>query len=136
MGVIKYLVGLLLFSLLACSGPIDVGPGLAKVSHQFSEAMRWRDYLGAAHFLQQDLRSTFLEQFQRDEDLYIVESRIININLNKADGTAEADYLLEYYRLPSSRVKKWRWLQQWQLCRGKITQPGIWQIINAPPPLP
>jgi hypothetical protein len=120
----------------ACTRPIDVGPGLDDYCDQFSKAMRWKDFIGAGNFVRQDVRSAFLDQFQEDEDLNVVDSRIVNFNLNIDQQTAEADYLLEYFRLPSMQVKKWKWKQQWELHQPKALKTAIWHIVNAPPPVP
>lgn len=132
--IITFLAALLFLS--ACTGPMDTGPGLPAISSQFSEAMRWQDYLGAGNYLQTDIRSAFLDQFEQDEDLHVIESRIVSVELNAETGMVEADYRLEYYRLPSMRVKKWQWSQQWQLQSQKGLKSGIWLITNPPPPLP
>ena len=127
---------LLLCFLSACLAPIDVGPGLAKISQEFSESMRWQDYPSAAAYLQQDIRDAFLKQFREDEDLHVVDSRILSVDLHKNEGWADAEYVLEYYRLPSTRIKKWRWEQHWRLIKEKLTKPGVWLIENAPPAFP
>lgn len=126
----------LLMFLSACSGPLDTGPGLPAISKQFSEAMRWQDYIGAGFSLHEDVRGAFLDQFQQEVDVRVVESRIVSIELDAATKTAEADYRLEFYRLPSMRVKEWQWNQQWQLQQQKSLKSAVWQIVNPPPPLP
>ena len=128
---------LLLASLLtACLGVIDLSPGLDKISQGFSEAMRWQDYPNAANYLQPAVRGAFLKQFEEDEDLHVVGSRILSINMHQGGLEADTVYLFEYYRLPSSRIKKWRWEQQWRLVQEKATKPGVWLIENEPPVLP
>ncbi len=122
--------------LTACLGPVNVGPGLDKISQGFSESMRWRDFPNAATYVHLDVREAFLEQFTEDEDLHVVESHILSIDMYQHEGRADAVYVLEYYRLPSSRIKKWRWEQQWRLIQQKVTKPGVWLIENEPPPLP
>ena len=136
MRFIAYVLFLALLFLPGCTKPIDTGPGLAVIGEQFSEAMRWQDYIGAANFLQQDVRTAFLAQFEQDEDLHVVESRIVSVEFNTDDGTATADYRLQFYRLPSMRVKKWQWSQRWQLSRQKMLETNSWQIVNSPPALP
>ena len=103
---------LLLLSLTACSGTFDQKPELTDLGEHFSEAMRWQDYIGAGRHLQEAVRRQFLDQFQLDEDLRIVESQVLDVELNEEVGTAEVDYRMQYYRLPSMRVKKWQWRQQ------------------------
>lgn len=129
----RFLSLLFLLLLSACASPINIGPDLAKTSQQFSEALRWQDYHGASNFLLPEVRSAFLDQFQEDQDLHIVESRIVSIDLNQEAGTAEVEYQLEYFRLPSSTVKKWRWTQKWLFQKEKVARPGIWLIENTPP---
>lgn len=125
-----------LLFLSACAGALDVGPGLDVIGGQFREAMRWQDYVGAGRHLQQDVRADFVDQFQAEEDLHVVESRLASIELRPETGSAEAVYQLEFYRLPSTRVKKWQWTQQWQFYRQKSLKSGTWKIVNSPPPLP
>jgi len=127
----------LLALLCSCLGPMDSGPTLGESSQRFSEAMRWRDYVGAALFIAPPAQQDFYASFpQDDDDLRVVGSRIESIKVNEDGKTAVAVYLLEYYRLPSSRIKKWRWTQEWQQYHEKITKPGIWLIQNPPPPVP
>ena len=122
--------------LTACLGSVDIGPGLDKISQGFSESMRWRDYPTAADYVHLDVREAFLEQFTEDEDLHVVDSRILSIDMQQHGGRADAVYVMEYYRLPSSQIKKWRWEQQWRLIQEKLTKPGVWLIENEPPKLP
>ncbi len=122
--------------LTACLGTVDVGPGLDTISRGFSESMRWSDYSGALRYVHPDVHAAFSEQFTEDEDLRIVDSKMLGIDMGQEKGQADAVYVLEYYRLPSSRVKKWRWEQQWRLVQKKVTKPGVWLIENEPPSLP
>ncbi|WP_321367073.1 hypothetical protein [uncultured Desulfuromusa sp.] len=122
--------------LSACLGPVDMGPGLDKISFGFSESMRWRDYPGAATYVHPDVRENFLEQFKEDEDLHVVESSILSVAMDASAKRANVVYVMKYYRLPSTRIEKWRWEQQWQLIQEKVAKPGVWLIENAPPTLP
>jgi hypothetical protein len=122
--------------LCACLGTVDMGPGLDKISSGFSESMRWQDFPGAAVYVHPDVRASFLDQFQKDEDLHVVESQILSIDMTPEKGQANVVYEMEYYRLPSSRIKKWQWQQQWRLVQEKMTKPGVWLIENEPPALP
>ncbi len=134
----RILLILMLFCplLAACIGPVDTGPGLPKIIQRFSESMRWQDYPGAAMYLQQQVRDAFLEQFKEDADLHVVDSRIMSVDLHEDKGWADAEYVLEYYRLPSTRIKKWSWTQHWRLVQEEMMKSGVWLIENAPPPLP
>ena len=122
--------------LTACVGAMDMGPGVDKTSQGFSESMRWLDFPQAATYLQPEVRGAFLEQFEQDDDLHLVSSRIVSINMRPDGEQADAVYVMEYYRLPSIQIKKWRWKQQWQRIQGSMPKQGIWLIENEPPVLP
>lgn len=122
--------------LTACLGPADVGIGLPTTSSGFCESMRWSDFQSAAVYLVPEVRENFLEQFREDEDLKIVSSRVIKVDVGEDEGFAGVLYQMEYYRLPSNSIKKWRWEQRWVLVRENMTKPGVWLIENAPPALP
>ena len=130
--LVLFCLGILLSG---CLGSTDPGPGLPTLLRQFPEAMRWKDFHGAASYLQPAAQEIFSEQFNEDDDLFIVGSRIIKVDLHEKEGWAEAEYEMEYYRLPSTRVKKWQWTQRWSQSEN-IMKPGVWLIENAPPVLP
>ena len=104
----KIICFLLLLGLTGCAMPSSFGPDLKTTSNNFCEAMRWRDFIGAANFLEPTARDEFLQQFQ-DDNLFVVESRAVAVQVAASTESASADYLLEYYLLPSNQIKKWRW---------------------------
>lgn len=136
----RNLVILMLSCLLlsACSEAMNIGngPPLEEVTEGFSESMRWSDFPNAAIYLDLEARADFLDKFVEDDDLRVVESRILSINLAPDGKQADAIYQLKYYHLPSNRIKKWRWKQHWEMADDKNANPGIWLIKNDPPDLP
>lgn len=122
--------------LTACLGSTPAGSSPDKPSSGFSESMRWGDYQGAAAYMTPLVRTAFLEQFQEDDDLHIVDSSVSNIDVEKGQKGVDANYVMEYYHLPSSRIKKWRWKQHWRLVKDKKEKSEAWLIDNKPPPLP
>jgi hypothetical protein len=109
---------------------------LPQLTERFSEAMRWKDWYGAAIYVEAEQRSAFLEQFKEDPDLFVVDSQIQNIRPGVTDDAAEVVYQLEYYRLPSNRIDRWTWVQQWQKQPGRFAAEAVWLINNPPPLLP
>ncbi len=140
MRYLRLLIILLCLLPTACLNSLDLGPGLEKTSIKFRESMRWKDFPGAAQHLHPDVRKAFLTEFPLDEDLRIVDSLILAIRpdavLEDQPKTAQVEYQFEYYRLPSTRVKKWHWLQDWELIPQEAPTPAIWMIRNPPPPRP
>ena len=131
-----FLLLLLTPLLAACAGSTSGGATPDKPSEGFSESMRWADFSGAAAFVAPEVRDAFLEQFQEDDDLHIVDSSVSSVGVGQDPKQVEVLYVMEYYRLPSSRIKKWRWKQQWRLIKDEASKSEIWLIDNKPPPLP
>jgi hypothetical protein len=128
---------LLAFFVLILSGCVgmndnDATEDLWTCTTTFSEAMRWKDFQSASYYLTAEVQDQFLEQFEEDDLLHIVDSSINKLELADELDSAEAVYVMEYYRLPSNRVEKWTWTQQWVFIAEK--EP-TWQIENAPPEL-
>ena len=125
------------FLLTACSGAMQMGgPDLEELARGFSESMRWHDFSNAAAYLDPEVRPAFEEKFIEDDDLRIVGSRVLSVNIFPDGEQADIVYVLEYYHLPSNQIKKWRWKQHWELGSKRVIKPGIWMIKNEPPGLP
>lgn len=122
--------------LTACLGPPAAGPTPDEPSEGFSESMRWSDFPGAAAYMSPSVRSAFLEQFQEDDDLHVVDSSVTSIDAGPEQEQVDVLYVMEYYHLPSSQIKKWRWTQHWRLIRNEKAKSEAWLIDNEPPPLP
>jgi hypothetical protein len=134
----KLLLLLLLLAPLvcACARPAALGPGFAELSGHFAQAVRWQDFQGAAKFVAEDQRETFLEQFPRNKDLHMVDVRYERIALDEAGGAAETVLFVEYYLLPSPALREWRWTQQWRRLDGEFPKGAPWQIQASPPAFP
>ncbi|SHJ23433.1 hypothetical protein SAMN02745165_01889 [Malonomonas rubra DSM 5091] len=130
-----FLLLLCLFLLGACARSFDPRADLLDDSRHFRDALRWQDYIGAGRHMQDDVKQSLMDIFQDNEDLRIVDSSIYRVDVAPEGDRAEIEYRMQYYRLPSMRVQKWHWLQQWQLQPGKGMNQGLWLIVNSPPPL-
>lgn len=119
-----------------CAQKVDLGPGYEKMSGDFLQAMRWKDFQGAAAYLKDSERHKLLENFEGLKDLHIVGAEYHYSRLNKKMGTAESEMVLSYYLLPSTRVKDWVWKIDWVLIPVDTKQRGTWLIQGAPPNFP
>lgn len=124
-------------TLAACAGfsgkDIETVEPLAT---RFTEAMRWQDYPGAARFLAAEHREAFLAQFRNDQDLHVVDSQVLGLDYDDQSEQVAANFVLDYYLLPSTRIQRWIWTQQWQQQPGRFSNQANWLIINRPPPFP
>ncbi|HMB16705.1 MAG TPA: hypothetical protein VKN62_10350 [Pelovirga sp.] len=132
--LLLFVAGLLLSGCATLTGGETAN--LPQITERFTESMRWKDWYGAAKFVKAEQRPAFFEQFKEDPDLFVVDSRIQNIHPGADEGTAEVVYQLEYYRLPSSRIERWTWEQQWQKQPSRFAAETVWLISEPPPLLP
>lgn len=132
--ILMVLLSLLL--LTGCARKIDFGPGYDNLSQSFLQAMRWKDFQGAAAYLKDGDQQKLLDSFDKFEDLHIVDAEYQYSRLNKKAGTAESELILKYYLLPSTRIKNWEWKIDWALIPIDTKQRGTWQVQNAPPTFP
>ena len=82
------------------------------------------------------VRDAFLERFPEDDDLHVVDSSVTSIDVGENLTQVDVIYVMEYYHLPSSQIKKWRWKQNWRLIKNEASKTEAWLIDNEPPPLP
>ena len=130
------LVFLLIFLLSGCANKVDLGPGYHSMSKNFLQAMRWKDFQGAAAYLSADNRQKLLDSFERKKDLQVVDADYRYSRIDKKSGTAQSELILTYYLLPSTRVQDWVWKQDWVLIPVDSKQRGTWQLQGTPPTFP
>lgn len=129
-------LAVLTLQLGGCANLYNPAAEWPQVGNDFVQRLRWRDYSGAANHVEETRRSAFLAWAGRLEALQLVDGRLESFVLKDNDQRAEAVAVLDYYRLPSARVRSWQLLQQWEYQgAGKLT-PGTWQLISAFPDPP
>lgn len=126
----------LLFVFIGCSQKIDLGPGYAKTSNEFLRVLRWQEYAAATIFLREDNRQEFIDRFEALEDVHFVDAVYRRTELNVKEGTASAELVIDYYQLPSTRVRQWHWQLDWVLLPADTRQIGTWQLLSKPPAFP
>lgn len=112
----------------------DLGK-IQPLAARFSEAMRWQDYTGAVGFLAAEHRAAFLEQFLDSPDLHVVDSQVLGLIYDDQQQQVTATYALDYYLLPSTRIQRWQWRQQWQRQISPSGRKSSWLITNPAPSL-
>lgn len=127
---------LLIFLVGGCAPKVDLGPGYKIMSKNFLQALRWKDFQGAAIYMKPEHRQALLDSFKDSKDLHIVGAEYEYSRLNKKLGTAKSKLILEYYLLPSTRVQEWAWEIEWILIPADTKQRGAWQVQSASPAFP
>jgi len=131
-----YLMLLVVVLLSSCGWAVRPGETLLDARDDFTQRLRWHDCNGAGRYLASEVQNAFLESCETDEDLHFVHVEPQSLDFSDDQRQADSVTLLEYYRLPSVVVKKYRLRQQWAYRQGEGMKQGIWQITSPFPELP
>lgn len=136
--IFRRAVCVLLVTVLLASCGVLIRPAETFVSSQedFSNRLRWRDCSGAGRYLAAEHKSEFLEFCLSDDDLHFLSVESQGTTLAVDQRSAETLTLVEYYRLPSMVVKKYRLKQQWVYHQPDHNKSGTWEITSPFPLLP
>lgn len=131
-----YAMLLVMVLLSSCSWAVRPGETLLDARDDFAQRLRWQDCTGAGRYLAPEPQAEFLESCQSDEDLHFVGVEPQSVTLSDDEQQADTVTLLEYYRLPSVVVKKFRLRQEWVYQQGEGMKQGVWQVVSPFPTLP
>ena len=102
----------------------------------FVYALRWQQYDAAARFMKSEHRKDFLNTFTAAKDLDIVDVRLISAELSAEGRRTETVIEMDYYMLPSTTVKTFRFEQTWIYYDRDDQNEGYYEIVTPFPPLP
>ncbi len=125
-----YLITLCAVMLVGCSITARPGDSFISARDDFAERLRWGDYQGAGRYLEEEMRIAFLDRYSGLEDLRFVHVEPVSSELSDENRQAVSWTTLEYYRLPSVVVQKYRLRQEWAF------KDGAWHIVSPFPELP
>lgn len=131
-----YSILLMVVLLSSCGLAARPGETMLESRDDFIQRLRWQDCNGAGRYLAAEHKEAFLERCQADEDLHFVGVQPQSVALSDDQRQADTVTLLEYYRLPSVVVKKYRLRQEWAYRQGEGMKQGFWQIVDPFPELP
>jgi len=127
---------LVLLALGGCGSMARSSDDLATASRDFCQRLRWKDVHGAARHLAPPYREDFLAAFSGSDDLNIVDVRLESVDQSSSPDEGEVAIVLEYYLLPSVRVREFRFRQTWRYEGGSRYRTGLWQVVTPFPPFP
>ena len=125
-------------ALLACSGPMQPPVNIGEKSQEdFMSALRWKQYQAAASLMQPEFRQEFIQTFNAfRDDLHISDVRVVNLQVFEEGRRRETAVEMDYYLLPSVRVKTFRFDQIWLYSEGSDSQPEGFFIVTPFPEFP
>jgi hypothetical protein len=120
----------------ACAALAPVPRPFETVQRDYAERVRWRDFSGAARYMQSELGEDFRRHFAALTDL-----NITGVRLDSAEYAADGKRVhtwntIEYFLLPSTAVKTFPFEQTWEVVGGDRWHAGTWQIVTPFPPFP
>lgn len=128
----------LLVALAGCSGlQMDTpNKSFEAENRDFLQRLRWKDIPGAAKHVSKPRRKAFRDHFGGQDDLNIADVRLESADFTKDGEEVESVVVVEYYRLPSTRVQTHRYEVRWTFFDQDQPTPVGWQITSDIPPLP
>lgn len=131
-----YSMLLMVVLLSSCGLAARPGETMLDARDDFAQRLRWQDCSGAGRYLAPEHKEAFLESCQANEDLRFVGVQPQSVTLSDDQEKADTVTLLEYYRLPSVVVKKYRLRQEWVYQQSDVMKQGVWQVVSPFPELP
>ena len=131
-----YAMLLVVVLLSSCSWAVRPGESLLDARDDFAQRLRWQDCSGAGRYLAPEQKAAFLESCQTDQDLRFVGVESQSVDLSDDQRRADTVTQLEYYRLPSVVVKKYRLRQEWSYRESEGMKQGVWEVTSPFPELP
>lgn len=133
MGVQRAASFLLLAVLLAgCRNPYLVAQRFEDSSRKYGQMVRWHEYEEAcATFAAPSIREDCLTRAKASEGVSMADYRIQGTDVDREKGTATVRAEIDYYVLPSARLKTVEDLQQWRY--ETVDGSEEWRIVT---PLP
>jgi hypothetical protein len=94
---------------------VDQKTKLHQALTEYMQALRWKDFYGAAAFMAEENRASFLEDFAGKEDLNITNLTLVQLEPTANANEYQAVVRLEYFLLPSTTVRTKDIHQTWIL---------------------
>lgn len=128
----------LVFFFSGCAGlnEMSAQESFEGAQRDFLQRLRWQDYSGAANYFSAEQRPSFLTEFLDQKDLHITDVRSVGLDSSDEGLAAKQTVDLEYYALPSLRVRDFRFTLDWSYICEKNNQTGDWKIVNPFPAFP
>lgn len=125
---------LLLTAVLAgstgCHTNAMVAEQLDRSSRDYNQMLRWREFENACTtFAEKGFREECLKRSMDDRDVSITDYRIRSREIDVEKGEATLVVEIDYYRLPSNRVRTVIYRQKWT-----YEEKSGWRVTNLFPP--
>ena len=109
----------LTISVSACSVLFPIKDEFDRNSREYGQMLRWQEFEKAAGiYVEPSLRDEYRKRIEAGMDAKIVDYRVISVDCEPEKKKAEVRMELDYYLIPSARVKtvsdtqKWRYFEE------------------------
>ena len=115
----------------ACSLNMAMQQDFAKSSEDYNRSLRWGEFEKASLYVPESGFDAFMKKVSRSKDVKVVDLRTLRINFDKKKGEAKVRVEIDYYRLPSMKVKTLIDTQKWMYVEEKGEK--IWRLETLLP---
>jgi hypothetical protein len=99
---------------MSCSGYQSTGAKLKNVVQRYNEAVRWRKYKAAAHFVRDVERKAYVNsRREAGADTKILDYEIVNVRQVLPNKEAEILVSFTWHQMPSNVVQTIHFKQKW-----------------------
>ena len=109
----------LTLSVSACSVLFPIKDEFERNSKEYGQMLRWQEFEKAAGiYVDPPLRDAYRKRIEAARDVKVVDYRVTSVDCDPEKRTAEVRMELDYYLIPSARVKtvadtqKWRYIEE------------------------
>lgn len=126
------LLFLLLFLLAGCRNPYLVAQRFDDTYREYNQLVRWQEHENACmHFADPGVADECMARARAAKGASVADYRVKGVDVDPAKGTATVRVEIDYYVLPSTRLKTLEDVQQWRY--EAVDGAERWRIVT---PLP
>jgi len=133
--VIAILSTLLL--LMSCGMASSPRSEFSTVNRNFVNGLRWMNFAAVATMMDSEKGEVFLQKWtDSKEDLHITDVRMEKMTYSEDRFSLTSSAVIEYYRLPSTLIRKHSFDMHWIYEGHSRYHLGEWKLVSDVPPCP
>lgn len=133
MGIHRFLLLLVgAVALAGCHNPYLMSERFTESSREYNRSIRWQELEQACLiFADRGVKEECLARATAAKGVSIADYRVVSTEMDSEKGTATVRLEIDYYILPSTRLKTIQDVQQWRY--GEKDGDTRWRIVTPPP---
>lgn len=119
------------FILSSCSTSMKMRQNFDDTFREYKEIVRWHGFSESSKYTTSSLRDDFEHRLKTAKDMKVVDLRVVKMKYDSEKGEATVKLEIQYYMLPSNRVKTMLDNQKWSYVEENGRK--AWRLVSMPP---